>query len=422
MNKRQCFVFVLLSLWIGFSCAQEKKAFTLEHCYALAEANYPLIKKRDLIDKSTDYSIANAAKGYLPQLSINGQATYQSAVTQIPIDVPGVEVPQLTKDQYKIYGEVNQTIYDGGAIKQKQALVKANTAIEEQHLNVGLHHLKERVHQLFFGILLVKEQLKQHLLLIKDIDLGIAQIQGAIAQGTALQSEAAVLQAERMKALQQDVDLNATYRAYLEMLGMFLDQPVDTATNFVKPAVMLPTQELNRPELHLFQAKLQLLDVQEQSLMAQVRPKFDFFFQGGYGRPALNILKPRFEAYYIGGLRVRWNLASLYTLKNEKAQLENNRLMVAADQETFLFDTQYRLKQERAAISRYHDLLQTDDAIITLRQQVKNAAAAQLAYGVITTSEYMREVHAEDQARLSKIVHEIQLLAAQYTHRYITGN
>src|SRR5690606_7122251 len=103
------------------------------------------------------------------------------------------------------------------------------------------------IHQLFFGILLVKEQLKQHLLLIKDIDLGIAQIQGAIAQGTALQSEAAVLQAERMKALQQDVDLNATYRAYLEMLGMFLDQPVDTATNFVKPAVMLPTQELNRP-------------------------------------------------------------------------------------------------------------------------------------------------------------------------------
>jgi len=422
MNKQQFLVFGLLVLWGNYLCAQERKPLTLESCYALAQTNYPLVKKRNLIDKSKDYSIANAAKGYLPQLGINGQATYQSAVTQIPIDMPGVEVPQLTKDQYKIYGEVDQTIYDGGVIKQKQELIKANAAIEEQDLNVGLHHLKERVHQLFFGILLVREQLQQHLLLIKDIDLGITQIHGAIAQGTALQSEAAVLQAERMKALQQDVDLNATYKAYLEMLGMFLDQPLDTATSFVKPAFMLPTQELNRPELHLFKAKLQLLGVQEQSLMAQVRPKFDFFFQGGYGKPALNILRPRFEAYYIGGLRVRWNLASLYTLKKEKALLENNRLMVTADQETFLFDTKYRLKQEQAAMNRYQDLLQTDDAIITLRQQVKNAAAAQLAYGVITTSDYMREVHAADQAQLGKIVHEIQLLAAQYTHRYITGN
>lgn len=412
----------LLLMQTKIGGAQDKQALSLEECYEQAKVNYPLVKKRALINKSKDYSIDNAGKRYLPQLSINGQATYQSAVTEIPISVPGIEVPQLKKDQYKIYGEINQSIYDGGEIKQEQETHRAVSAIEEQRLEIDLYQLKGRINQLFFGLLLIEEQLRQNTLLVKDIDLGIRKIQGAINNGTALKSNADVLKAERLNALQQATDMRATRHAYLDMLSLFINQSLDSAITLVKPAPVLSSQEIQRPELSFYDYQLRSLDVQENSINAKNRPKLDFFFQGGYGRPALNILKPGFETYYIGGVRLRWNIAGLYTLKKEKAILENNRLIIAADKETFLFNTSYELKQERAAINKYGDLLKSDDEIITLREKVKNTSIAQLENGVITTSDYLREVNAEDQARLNKIVHEIQLLSTQYNNKYTVGN
>lgn len=402
--------------------AQDKQNLTLDECYEQAKANYPLIKKRALINKSKAYSIENAEKGYLPQLSINGQATYQSAVTEIPISVPGIQVPQLKKDQYKIYGEINQSIYDGGEIKQQKETHRTVSAIEEQRLEIELYQLKERVNQLFFGILLIQEQLRQNSLLIKDIRLGINKIQGAVNNGTALKSNVDVLKAEHLNALQQAIDMKATRKAYVEMLGLFMHQPLDTAIVFIRPTPILSTSAINRPELALFKYQLHNLDVQEDAIGARNRPKLDFFFQGGYGRPALNILKPNFETYYIGGVRLRWNIAGLYTQKKEKALLENDRIAIMVDKETFLFNTNYQTKQEQAVIDKYSDLLKSDDEIIALREKVKNTSIAQLEHGVITTSDYLREVNAEDQARQNKIVHEIQLLLSQYNNKYTQGN
>lgn len=397
-------------------------SLTLKTCYERAQANYPLVKKRKLIQKSRDYAIDNVAKGYLPQLSINGQATYQSAVTQIPIDVPGMEVPQLPKDQYKFYGELNQSVYDGGERREQKEMLSVKAALEEQGVNVDLYQLKERVNQLFFGVLLLKEQLQQNAFLLKDIDLGIGSAQGSVDHGTALKSSVDVLKAERLKVLQQRIDLEATHKAYLDMLGLFLNQELAADTRLIKPDTQALSTKINRPELKLFDSQLHQIDAQEAALYARNRPKFDFFFQGGYGRPALNILRPRFEAYYIGGLRLRWNLAALYTTKKEKALLSNARLEIETDKETFIFDTRYKMKQEEAMISRYRDLLASDDEIVLLRGRIKTTAMGQLENGVIQTSDYLREVHAENQARLSKIIHEIEWLSSQYTNQYTSGN
>lgn len=397
-------------------------SLTLDDCQKQAQLNYPLIKKRALINRTEAYSVENAAKGYLPQFSINGQATYQSAVTEIPINIPGSELPQLKKDQYKVYGEVNQTLYDGGGIKQKIEEYQSKALVEEQQLTIELYHLKERVNQLFFGILMIEEQLTQNKLLIKDIQLGIDKIQPAIANGTALQSNLEVLQAELLKAQQQAIDLKANRSAYLAVLGLFLNRSLDEHMRLVKPDNRVSSLEIRRPELDLYGYQLANIAIQENALHVANRPKLDFFVQGGYGRPALNILKPRFEAYYIGGLRMRWNFGNLYTLRKDKAILDNTRLAIEVERETFLFNTQAQVKQEEASMSRYQNLLQSDGKIIALRERVKNTAVAQLAYGTITTSDYLREVNAADQARQNKTLHEIQLLAAQYNQLYVTGD
>ena len=413
-------------LWLLFLCsytaeAQRNDSLTIEVCYTWAEQNYPLAKQRDLIEKSKAYSIDNAMKGYLPQLSINGQATYQSAVTQVPMALPGAEVPQLSKDQYKVYAEVNQTIYDGGAIRQQKYAHEVNAKVEEQKLAVELYTLKERINQLYFGILTTDEQLRQNELLQSDLQLGIRKTQASIDNGTAFKSNADALKAELLKANQRTTELLATRLAYLEMLGLFINQPLNENTVLTRPQQLTISNEVTRPELSLYDYQNKSIDAQYQQLQVKNNPKLSLFVQGGYGRPALNMLSNDFEAYYIGGVRLSWSLGGLYTLKKEKALLDNSRRTIGLQRETFLFNTNLTSRQQHADITRLQNLLASDGEIIALRESVKKASAAQLENGVITSNDYLREVNAEDQARQTRILHEIQWLLAQYNHQTTTG-
>jgi hypothetical protein len=65
--------------------------------------------------------------------------------------------------------------------------------------------------------------------------------------------------------------------------------------------------------------------------------------------------------------------------------------------------------------------MQTDLQIIALKNQVKESAKAQLDNGVITASDYLREVHAEDQARQNLTLHQLQLLNATLQYQTIAG-
>ena len=394
----------------------QDKPLTIREAYQLARKNYPMIRQRGLIEKTRDYSVANAAKGYLPQFTVQGQATYQSAVTEfkLPVSIPGIEFPSISKDQYKVYGEVNQTIYDGGNVRTQVRSHEANAQVESQKLEVELYKLNERVNQLFFGVLMLDEQLKQNDLLKKDINLGIRKVQALIDNGTAFKSNANTLKAELLKVDQRGIDLNASRKAYLEMLGMLIAQPLDGSAVLEKPANLTAGSDIGRPELKLYEAQNRSLDVQSQLLDVRNRPKLNFFFQGGYGRPALNILSNGFDPYYITGLRLNWSLSGLYTVKKDRELIRNSRDAIQLQKETFLFNTNLVVKQQNAELDRFSQLLATDDEIIILRESIKTTAAAQLENGVINTNDFLREVNAEDQARLNKILHGIQLLMAQY--------
>lgn len=407
-------IFLLLT---SFTKVQaQDNVLTINQCYAEARKNYPLIKQHELIRKSENFSIENASKAYLPQFSMNAQATYQSAVTQfsLPVAIPGVEFPTISKDQYKVYGELNQVLYDGGAVRTQVQAAKTNAAVEAQKVEVELYKLNERVNQLFFGVLLLDEQLKQNALLAEDITLGIKKIQAFIDNGTAFKSNGNTLKAELLKAGQRATELAANRKAYLEMLGLLMNRPLSDATVLAKPATIALSEEMNRPELKLFDYQRSNMEIQNQMLKVKNRPKLNFFFQGGYGRPALNILNNNFDAYYITGIRLNWSLSGLYTLKNDRALIANNYASIQLQQEVFLYNTNLTLKQQNADVTKLQTLLTTDDEIIALRDGVKVTAAAQLENGVINTSDYLREVNAADQARLNRISHETQLLMSIY--------
>lgn len=413
-----------LCFWICIIQVEaQPKTLTIEESYMLARKNYPVIRQRELISKAKDYSIQNAEKGYLPQISILGQATYQSAVTEfrLPVSLPGVEFPTISKDQYKVYAEVNQSIYDGGAIRTQKQSHEMNAVVEDQKLEVELYKLNERINQIFFGILMLDEQIKQNALLKKDIELGISKVQALITNGTAFKRNGYTLQAELLKTDQRATELTSNRRAYLEILGLFINENLDDATVIVKPAETAVSAQINRPELRLYEYQNQSLDIQNRLLNVRNKPKLNFFFQGGAGRPALNILNNGFDPYYITGIRLNWSLSGLYTLKNDRALISNNRQSIQIQRETFIYNTNLILKQQNTDVVRLQKLLAIDDDIIALRDNIKTTAAAQLENGVINSNDYLREVNAGDQARLNKIVHEIQLLTSQYNLQTTLG-
>lgn len=421
-------ILILFSLlFMGFAGYGQSKTINLEDCYKLARQNYPLIKQHDLIEKTKDYSIQNAAKGYYPQLNINGQGTYQSAVTAISVSglppaFSHLSFPTISKDQFNVHGEVDQTIYDGGVIKQQKQSDVANANIQEQNVEVQLYALKDRINQIYFGVLLIDEQVMQNDLTQKDIQSSIDKMQEGVNNGTATSANVAELQAELLQQQQNKIQLQSSRKAYLDMLGVFINQPLDENTTLQIPISVMQSDSIKRPELSFYDFQKKSDEVQEKILNSANRPKFSFFFQGGYAMPGLDAFDIDPALYYITGFRLSWSLGGYYTMKNQKQILEIDRQNIDVQKETFLFNTNITLKQQNSDIIKLRAMIDKDIEIIGKRTEVKDASKAQMENGVVTIHEYISELDAEDQAKQSLNLHQIQLLLAEENYKNTTGN
>ena len=415
--------FILFTgLGISFAVAQTTAGnLSLEECYSLARSNYPLIKQQDLISRTNEFSLDNAQKAVMPQLSIAGQATHQSDVTSMPIKLPNMEIPTISKSQYKVYAELTQSLTGLVNLKDQKESLNVNTAVENQKVEVEMYKLKERINNLYFAILLLEKQKEQIELSIQDLQSGIEKMETAVANGVALRSSASNLKAEKLKADQRITELEFNKKAYLEVLGVMIGQRLNPETKLQTPAPLQVNNEIHRPEQTLFSLQRKSLNVQNKLIDNKSLPQFSLFVQGGVGQPALNMLNPETQGFYIAGLRLAWNLNSFYTQKNEKNIIRNNQRILDVQEETFLFNTKMNLNQQQTELSKYQELLKTDQEIIDLHEQVKNSTLNQLNYGTATSNDYLISVNVVEQAKQNLALHEVQLLMAQYNLQTTTG-
>ena len=398
--------------FIGLINAQE--TITLEQCYQWSRKNYPLIKKQELIKKAEQYTTENALKGWLPQVNITAQATYQNDVTQFPLKLPNVNVEPLSKDQYKVFADVSQTIYDGGNIRNQKNLAKIQSEVQTIQTEVELDKLKERINQLYFGILQTNKQWTQLQFTKLDIKEGIKKAETQLKNGVIFRSNLDVLKAELVKIEQKEIELQAIKQNFVQMLSYFIKKNIDENTQLETPEKILLTKNNNRSELKLLDAQKQLLETQRKIINTKNTPKLGAFFQGGYGKPGFNMLKNEFDIFYIGGIRLNIPISGFYTQKNDLALLENQSQDIEIQRENFLFNQNFIEIQQRNDLEKIQNLIDKDNELIELRKNIKTASLAQLENGVINTNDYLREVTAEEQAILTKITHEIQYLLTQY--------
>jgi outer membrane protein TolC len=432
-KKTHWLMVVFIALAITAAKAQDTRTpgpqpaqLTLEQCYQLAEANYPLTKQRTLIAGTRDYNISNIAKGIYPQFNVNGTATYQSAVTNIsipPINGYKIAIPVVPKNQYKLYGEVSQTLTGFGINRQQREISNTDAALQEQNLNTDLYQLKDRINQLYFGALLIDDQILQNDLAAKDIQTGIANVRARIDNGEDFVSSLNKLKAQLLQTEQHTIELKASREAYTDMLGLFINQPVDSTTQLERPEPPKSIDSIKRPELKAFDLQIQQYAGNLHLTRLNLYPQLSAFFQGGMGQPnPVNLLSATLSSYYFTGLRLTWTIGGAYTYKKDRLISLNNQEIVKAQRNTFLFNTEQTMHQENADIRKYRKLIETDDDIVNLRESVSKTSAIQLQNGVISANDFLLDVDAANQARQDRAVHEIQLLMTQYNYKTTSGN
>lgn len=423
------YILPLLLLFVTGLNAQSR-VLDIDSCYAWARENYPMIKEYGIIGQTREFTIENAWRGYIPQINVTGQATYQSETVNYgtlfgslpPSFANEIHLPVYSKDQYKLDGQLYQQIFDADASKYKKQNALAAANVQQQNLEVSLYSLRDRVNQVFFGVLLIDEELKQNDLQQKDIQSGIDKEQALVNNGAAYKSNVDELQAQLLQTQQSKVELISNRRQYLLVLGLLINQPLDEGTVLSSPPVPVLNPEIRRPELLYYDLQKKSYDVQSKQLETGLLPQIFATFDAAYGRPTLNQISNDFGPYWIAGLHFNWTLSSLYTLKNNRRIISLNQSDLDVQKETFLFNTRVTMMQQNEDVKKYSDLVDKDKEIVDLRESVKNASSAQLQNGVITGHDYLTEVDAEAQARLSLILHKVQLLQAEYNYQNTTGN
>ena len=421
--RLKIFLFFAALIWLNSSLVSSQ-VITLDEIQKKAESNYPAVAQYGIIEKTKDFSISNANRAFLPQGTLSAQATWQSDVTHIDIDLPEgmppLEIPVPDQDQYRVVAELNQLIWDGGNVSAQKKSLKANAELEKKQLETEIYALRERVNNLYFGILLMKGNLQQQEILESELQRNYKNVQTYVQNGVANEADLSAVKVEQLKAGQQRIQLESTLDAYVRMLSVLAGESLDKDMTFTKPDpdAELMSPSINRPELKMFDAQEVAIESQRSLLKARNMPKLGVFAQGGYGKPGLNMFDTDFSPYFSGGIRLTWNFSNLYTLNNDKKKIDLQRQKVNIQRETFLYNLNTQIPQQQMEIEKYRRTMTDDNEIIRHQTLIREAAEVKVENGTLTVSDLMKEINAEEAVKQAKTLHEVQYLMSIYSLKH----
>lgn len=408
--------------WLA-ACALYAQPVSLSSCEQAAKAQYPLWKQQQVASAQGSLQAAIWERlRWLPQLSLNGQGTWQSEVTRLPIENPMFSVPTVSQDQYKLTLDASLPLYDGGQTKGQVRWQEALTQASLEQVEVEWQRWRPQITLLYFQVLLADEQIGLNHLLAKDLESRSQKMEAAWREGTAARMQTEILQAESLKVAQRLAELAAQSRGLRQAMALLTGLAIHDSTEFEVPDAPVPTTTPKRPELRLFAAQIAVQQAQSDLLSAKIAPRISLFGQGGYGRPGLNMLDNSFREYFIGGLRLNWNISAFYTHRQERQLFELQRQSIQHQQATFEQQLAFQLRQQQTEADKYQAQFAQAAQILALRQRLTQAAAAQLDNGIITARDYTTELLLEHQARQQERLLYLQWLMALQQYQTLTGN
>ncbi|MBP6979110.1 MAG: TolC family protein [Bacteroidales bacterium] len=415
--------FSILLFCSSCSFGQSATVLNLDSCYAMAERNFPLIKQYDLIEKTKEYTISNASKAYLPQISITGIGAY--IISGLPsIQLPNMETPEKKDIQFIGIGQINQTLWDGGATRTQKEVATASAGVENATVDVSLYELHERVDQLYFGILLIDEQLKQLSILNDNLTRSLNSAKLTKDQGLTYQTDVDEVKSELLNVGQKQIEFDFTRKGYLEMLSFLVGRELAESVRLEIPVALESNASLsnNRPELNLYANQLRLIEASSAFDKVSIMPKFGVMGAGIFIEPGISFATETLSSLALAGLSVTWNTKGLYKFSNNKKLDQVKMDRIRNQQEIFLFNTDLQLKQIQSEIDKQKVILRNDDDMVLLRGDIRNGYQLKYDNGLCSMNELINAINSENEARSTRALHQMQLLMSLCQYKTKTGH
>jgi outer membrane protein TolC len=416
---------LLITAWVCcYTLASgQNGSVTLDYCLSQAIANHPLFDQYDLLTSTSGMKIKNLNKNYLPEMNINGDAHYQSAVTEIPFSSPSFTIEPLSKDQYKISLDVSEMIFDGGITKRNKDVEYIDNEINQQNVGIDLYRFKDRVIASYYSIIALQESRELLDVTRQNLESRLKEVESGVKNGVVLASNADIIKAELLKIDQRDIEIDAGISSGYKVLSILTGDTIVAGTKLEwgNPVIQSYVPGHDRLEYNLFSLQQQKAESLKKVASSRLIPKLWAYGQAGYGRPGFNMLLNEFDDYYIIGAKLSWNFYNWNKTRNEKSILDLQKEIVTTSRASFDQNLSVDLERRMAEILKIETLLPKDQQIVDLRAGIVLTYASQLQNGVITATEYITELHAETEARLNLRIHQVQLVRAKYEYLSTAG-
>jgi outer membrane protein TolC len=420
-NSFKRLAIILVSLLMSFNLCHSQ--VSLDSCIAGAVKNYPVLKARSEIDQIYQISLDKNKSMNFPRFSISGQGKYQSDVIELDVETPlgGLDFPAVPHFQYNAALNATQVIYNGGlkAIEKEMIINDFNAGKAE--LDAAERELKDRVQKIYLEILLREKQIEVIELMGNTIQSSIERLTAGYEGGVVPEIEIDLLRAEKISLDRKYLTLDESRKALIQSLALICGMGIKPSDEFEIPFAEFVTIEPQRPEYHLYNARLKSLDLKKEKLGIKRVPQLSAFGQAGYGRPGLNMLSDKWQDFYIVGIQLAWVPWDYSETRREKSLLELNQRIIEHEREYFDLQLENASLQILNQIGLNKKIIIEDHKMVSIRENISTAMQRKLKEGVITGSEYLAELNKEKEARLELERSKLELVANILAYNVLNG-
>jgi len=419
-------IFVLVSITGVLSNAQ--KILTLKECYEMALNVNAISGEKEAFANISRLRDENLTKGWLPSLDANASVAYNSDVVDFAAAtsaIPGMSsvFRPMPQDQYKLTLDINQVIYDGGAIRSAREMEQADLRINEKQTETDLYKLRAQVNTYFFNIMLLnrqKELLDTYFALISK---RIVSMQSAEANGVISKPDIDVLTSEKLKLEQQLTENRLRRAALIKILSDITGSGISDSTELILPVQVTELHaELQRPELQIFDLRKDQLSAGIKMVQSKRMPKAFGFATLGYGNPpGMDFFNDSFDTYYIMGAGIKWNIFDWNRAKNEKQMISLQQVIIENRKTDMTDNLRRQLESKMSEIKSLQELVKTDSELIVLRKRITTSSESQFENGTITVTDYLNELNSEKSVVINSEIHKINLALAGIEYLNISG-
>ena len=399
----------------------------LDALHAAAEQRDPRLRQLSIRESQTALRLRTIANERLPNVSGSAQAQHQSVVTEFP-PAPGLFGPRLPHDTYDANVAITEPVLDPTRAA-RVAVERAQLARARADVATMLYGVRQQVNASFFAAATLAARHEAVAATIADLEAQGRVVESRVRNGTALRGELAAVRAEMLRRRQEDAQLLAERDAALRVLSDLTGSTISPDAPIALPTLDVRVREARagqdslraRPELERFARMRDVLARQAEAASAQTKPRISAFARAGVGKPGLNMLSTQPETYWIGGVQVQWNPFDWGRSSRERETLELERSAIETEATAFRDALRRSTVSDLAAVARLEQVLETDEEIVTLREQIVREASARFRESTITVAEYVDRQTELLTARIARSLHRVELAQAHVAYLTTLG-